>query len=102
MGSRACWNSVGRELWCNHGNTTTSRSGPNAIATGCRNTPALGANRILANNGNVPTNIGLDGGMGGEWNGKWYGGTFGWNFDATTNSAFELDLARLERRLIGT
>jgi hypothetical protein len=37
--------------------------------------------RILANNGNVPTNIGLDGTIGGEWGGKWYGGTFGWNFD---------------------
>lgn len=42
--------------------------------------------RILANKGNVPTNIGLDGTIGGEWQGKWYGGTFGWNFDATTSS----------------
>jgi hypothetical protein len=37
--------------------------------------------RILANGGNIPTNIGLDGKIGGEWGGKWYGGTFGWNFD---------------------
>ena len=37
--------------------------------------------RILANGGNIPTNIGLDGTIGGEWGGKWYGGTFGWNFD---------------------
>jgi hypothetical protein len=37
--------------------------------------------RIMANNGNIPTNIGLDGAIGGEWGGKWYGGTFGWNFD---------------------
>jgi hypothetical protein len=37
--------------------------------------------RILANGGNIPTNIGLDGAVGGEWGGKWYGGTFGWNFD---------------------
>jgi hypothetical protein len=36
--------------------------------------------RILANGGNIPTNIGLDGTIGGEWGGKWYGGTFGWNF----------------------
>lgn len=36
--------------------------------------------RVLANHGNIPTNIGLDGRIGGEWNGKWYGGTFGWNF----------------------
>jgi hypothetical protein len=37
--------------------------------------------RVLANGGNIPTNIGLDGSIGGEWGGKWYGGTFGWNFD---------------------
>ena len=37
--------------------------------------------RILANGGNIPTNIGLDGSIGGEWGGKCYGGTFGWNFD---------------------
>ncbi len=36
--------------------------------------------RVLANGGNIPTNIGLDGRIGGEWNGKWYGGVFGWNF----------------------
>jgi hypothetical protein len=42
--------------------------------------------RILQNNGNVPTNVGLDGVIGGEWGGKWYGGTFGWNFDSSTNS----------------
>lgn len=37
--------------------------------------------RIIANGGNIPTNIGLDGVTGSEWGGKWYGGTFGWNFD---------------------
>jgi hypothetical protein len=36
--------------------------------------------RVIANKGNIPTNIGLDGRIGGEWDGKWYGGTFGWNF----------------------
>jgi hypothetical protein len=41
--------------------------------------------RILANGGNVPTNVGLDGKIGGEWDGKWYGGTFGWNFDPSTS-----------------
>ena len=41
--------------------------------------------RILANKGNIPTNIGLDGTVGGEWGGKWYGGTFGWNFDPSTS-----------------
>src|SRR5690606_11729255 len=35
--------------------------------------------RIEANGGNIPSNIGLDGRIGGEWDGKWYGGVFGWN-----------------------
>lgn len=35
--------------------------------------------RTSANNGNIPSNIGLDGRIGGEWGGKWYGGVFGWN-----------------------
>jgi hypothetical protein len=41
--------------------------------------------RILANKGNIPTNIGLDGATGSEWGGKWYGGTFGWDFDPSTS-----------------
>lgn len=41
--------------------------------------------RVIANGGNIPTNIGLDGTIGGEWGGKWYGGTFGWNFDPSTS-----------------
>lgn len=36
--------------------------------------------RVAANGGNIPTNIGLDGTIGGEWGGDWYGGVFGWNF----------------------
>jgi hypothetical protein len=36
--------------------------------------------RINKNNGNIPTNIGLDGSIGGETEGKWYGGTYGWDF----------------------
>lgn len=36
--------------------------------------------RILANGGNIPTRIGLDGTIGGEGDGKWYDGVFGWNF----------------------
>jgi hypothetical protein len=36
--------------------------------------------RLEANGGNAPTNIGLDGRIGGEWGGKWYGGVFGWDF----------------------
>ena len=35
--------------------------------------------RTLANGGNIPSNVGLDGRIGGEWGGKWYGGVFGWN-----------------------
>lgn len=41
--------------------------------------------RVIANGGNIPTNIGLDGTIGGEWGGKWYGGTFGWNFEPTSS-----------------
>ncbi len=35
--------------------------------------------RAVANGGNIPSNIGLDGTIGGEWDGKWYDGVFGWN-----------------------
>lgn len=42
--------------------------------------------RILANGGNIPTVIGLDGSIGGGWDGKWYGGVFGWNFDPSTSA----------------
>lgn len=35
--------------------------------------------RTLANGGNIPSNVGLDGRIGGEWNGRWYGGVFGWS-----------------------
>lgn len=35
--------------------------------------------RIDATDGNIPSNIGLDGTIGGEWGGRWYGGIFGWN-----------------------
>ncbi|MFC1539389.1 hypothetical protein ACFL6H_08190 [Candidatus Latescibacterota bacterium] len=34
----------------------------------------------IANGGNIPTNIGLNGTIGGETDGKWYGGTYGWDF----------------------
>ena len=36
--------------------------------------------RIIDNDGIVPTNIGLDGTIGGACNGKWYGGCYGWAF----------------------
>jgi hypothetical protein len=36
--------------------------------------------RIKANGGIIPTNIGLDGKIGSEAGGKWYGGVYGWGF----------------------
>ena len=36
--------------------------------------------RTEANNGLIPTNIGLDGTIGGECDGRWYGGVYGWAF----------------------
>ena len=36
--------------------------------------------RMEANDGIIPTNIGLDGTIGGETGGKWYGGVYGWGF----------------------
>lgn len=39
--------------------------------------------RILDNNGIVPTNVGLDGVIGSAAGGKWYGGVYGWGFTVT-------------------
>ena len=36
--------------------------------------------RTKANNGIIPSNIGLNGEIGGETDGKWYGGVYGWAF----------------------
>jgi hypothetical protein len=36
--------------------------------------------RTAANNGIIPSNIGLDGTLGGACDGKWYGGVYGWGF----------------------
>ncbi len=36
--------------------------------------------RMIANGGIIPTNIGLDGKIGGACQGKWYGGVYGWGF----------------------
>ena len=36
--------------------------------------------RTEANDGLIPSNIGLDGTIGGECDGKWYGGCYGWGF----------------------
>jgi hypothetical protein len=36
--------------------------------------------RVLDNDGVIPTNIGPDGTIGGSAGGKWYGGVYGWGF----------------------
>jgi hypothetical protein len=36
--------------------------------------------RMAANGGIIPSNVGLDGTIGGECGGRWYGGTYGWGF----------------------
>ena len=36
--------------------------------------------RMKANGGVIPSNVGLDGTIGGEADGKWYGGAYGWSF----------------------
>jgi hypothetical protein len=36
--------------------------------------------RMLANGGIIPTNVGLNGKVGGAVGGKWYGGVYGWGF----------------------
>lgn len=36
--------------------------------------------RTVANDGIVPSNIGLNGRVGEHWEGKWYGGLMGWNW----------------------
>lgn len=39
--------------------------------------------RMKANNGIIPTNVGLDGKIGSSAGGKWYGGVYGWGFSVT-------------------
>jgi hypothetical protein len=36
--------------------------------------------RVLDNDGIIPTNVGLDGKLGSAAGGKWYGGVYGWGF----------------------
>jgi hypothetical protein len=36
--------------------------------------------RMAANDGIIPSNIGLNGKIGGETGGRWYGGVYGWGF----------------------
>jgi len=46
--------------------------------------------RMLSNNGIIPTNIGLDGSIGGECGGHWYGGVYGWGFTVVTPQTGQL------------
>lgn len=46
--------------------------------------------RMTANGGIIPSNVGLDGKIGGETNGKWYGGTYGWGFTVVVPQTGEL------------
>jgi hypothetical protein len=46
--------------------------------------------RMAANNGIIPSNIGLDGSLGGECDGKWYGGVYGWGFTVVVPQTGEL------------
>ena len=48
------------------------------------------AERAAANNGILPSNIGLDGTIGGECDGKWYGGCYGWGFTVVVPQTGEL------------
>ena len=58
--------------------------------------------RMQANNGIIPTNIGLDGTIGGEAGGKWYGGVYGWGFTVTVpQTGKPAHRPRIGRGLIG-
>jgi hypothetical protein len=46
--------------------------------------------RMDANGGIIPSNIGLDGTIGGETDGKWYGGVYGWGFTVVVPQTGEL------------
>ena len=46
--------------------------------------------RTFANDGIIPSNVGLNGEIGGACDGKWYGGTYGWGFTVTVPQTGEL------------
>lgn len=48
------------------------------------------AERIRANNGIIPSNIGLDGIPGSAAGGKWYGGVYGWGFSVVVPQSGEI------------
>ena len=58
--------------------------------------------RMQANNGIIPTNIGLDGTIGGEAGGRWYGGVYGWGFSVIIPQTGRLaHRPRIARGLMG-
>ncbi|MCH2213238.1 MAG: hypothetical protein MK110_18200 [Fuerstiella sp.] len=58
--------------------------------------------RMQANGGIIPTNIGLDGVIGGEAGGRWYGGVYGWGFSVIVPQTGKLaHRPRIGRGLIG-
>jgi hypothetical protein len=58
--------------------------------------------RTEANDGIIPSNIGLDGSIGGATEGKWYGGVYGWGFSVEVPQTGELaHRSRVERGQIG-
>lgn len=60
------------------------------------------AERMKANGGIIPSNIGLDGTIGGACDGKWYGGTYGWGFTVRVPQTGALDHRnRVPRSFIG-
>jgi hypothetical protein len=46
--------------------------------------------RIIDNDGVIPTNVGLDGKIGSAADGKWYGGVYGWGFTVVVPQTGEL------------
>lgn len=55
--------------------------------------------RTQANDGIIPSNVGLDGSPGGACDGKWYGGVYGWAFTVVVPQTGELaDRAGFQRR----
>lgn len=58
--------------------------------------------RMEANDGVIPSNIGLDGKIGGACDGKWYGGTYGWAFTVRVPQTGEMaDRNRVHWSFIG-
>ncbi len=58
--------------------------------------------RTEANDGIIPSNIGLDGRIGGETDGKWYGGVYGWGFSVEVpGSGAIAHRSRVYRGIIG-